>query len=281
MKRFNKKLYLLSFLLFFPLWLLSKNIVDTVTVYSERMDKQVKNIVILPKDYNSNIHNKYPVVYLLHGYSANYGTWLNVIKKNLPELATIHNFIIVCPDGANSWYWDSPIDKKSVYDAYISSELISYIDSEYRTIKLNTSRAITGFSMGGHGALWLTMEHPDIFGACGSMSGGVDIRPFPRNWGIYRLIGSYNTNKLLWDKYTVFTNVEKLKNKSNSIIIDCGESDFFLDVNEKFHQKLLEQNISHVYITSEGSHKPSYWRKAIDQQLKFFSKYFDRMSSLK
>ena len=37
-------------------------------------------------------------------------------------------------------------------------------------------------SMGGHGALWNAIRHSDIFGAAGSMSGGVDIRPFPDNW---------------------------------------------------------------------------------------------------
>ena len=64
------------------------------------------------------------------------------------------------------------------YETYISKELISTIDKQYNTLAKNTSRAITGLSMGGHGAFYLAFRHPDIWGAAGSMSGGVDIRPF-------------------------------------------------------------------------------------------------------
>ena len=74
-----------------------------------------------------------------------------------------------------SWYWNSPVDPKSQYETFISDELIKAIDSKYKTIKNRTGRAITGLSMGGHGALYLAIKHQDVFGAAGSMSGGVDI----------------------------------------------------------------------------------------------------------
>lgn len=250
-----------------------QNQVETVSVYSKKMDKDINNVVILPANYSKQ-EKPFPVVYLLHGYGANYRSWIDVIKKNIPDLATQYNIIIVCADGDKSWYWDSPLDPKSQYETYIASELVDFIDSKYNTIKSPSGRAISGFSMGGHGALWLTITHPDIFGACGSMSGGVDIRPFPKSWQIYKQLGAYQNHKALWDSHTVITQIQKLKDKNKRIIIDCGESDFFIEVNNKLHQKMLAEKIDHLYITSPGDHKPSYWRKSIDLHLEFFADFF-------
>lgn len=251
---------------------LSAQRVDIVDIYSSSMNIVVNNIVILPEGYNSELKEKYPVIYLLHGYGGSYLSWLKVIKPELPELADKYQFIIVCPDGKNSWYWDSPFNKKSQYETYVSQELVNYIDEHYKTIALPRGRAITGFSMGGHGALWLTMQHPEVFGGCGSMSGGVDIRPFPGNWEMAKALGSYPDNKTLWDTHTVITNVDKLKNIP--FIFDCGEDDFFLNVNENLHRLLLDKEIKHTYITTSGGHDIQYWRKAIDRHFEFFSDFF-------
>lgn len=273
MKAVIKKLVLLYVFIALPVLDVFAYQVDTLKVYSVKMNKIVPNLIIKPADYKCVAKN-YSVVYLLHGYGADYTTWTSVIKKDLPQLATKYQFIIVCPDGQNSWYWDSPINSNSQYDTYISKELVSAVDSLYQTIADAKGRAISGFSMGGHGALWLTLKHPNLFGACGSMSGGVDIRPFPKNWEMYKQLGNYLNNKSLWDSYTVATQIDKFKNKNKAIIIDCGESDFFIQVNNQLHQKMQDEGINHLYFTSPGGHTPSYWRQSIDKHLQFFSDYF-------
>ena len=65
--------------------------------------------------------------------------------------------------------------------------------------------------MGGHGALWLAIRHQDIFGAAGSTSGGVDIRPFPDNWDMKKQLGEYINNKEIWDNHTVINQINKLQ----------------------------------------------------------------------
>lgn len=248
--------------------------VDTLNVYSKKMDIIIPNLVILPDDYSKDKVQKYPVVYLLHGFGANYTTWISVIKKNLPKLATQYQLILVCPDGKNSWYWDSPLNPDSQYETYISKELIPYVDSVYHTLSHKQGRAITGFSMGGHGALWLTIGHPYLFGACGSTSGAVDIRPFPMNWEINKQLGDYQNNHKAWESHTVITQIGKLKNKNTAILIDCGDKDFFIDVNHQLHEKMATDGIEHTYSIQPGGHTPSYWNRSIDWQLQFFSHYF-------
>ena len=71
----------------------------------------------------------------------------------------------------------------SAMKLFISSELVKYIDEHYKTIADRKGRAITGLSMGGHGAMWNAIRHKDMFGASGSTSGGMDIRPFPKKLG--------------------------------------------------------------------------------------------------
>ena len=99
------------------------------------MDKQVKNLVILPEGYEADPARRYPVVYLLHGYNNRYDSWLRKTKPELPRTATAYGTIIVCPDGASSWYWDSPVDPRSRYETYVSAELVSCVDSLYRTVR--------------------------------------------------------------------------------------------------------------------------------------------------
>lgn len=75
------------------------------------------------------------------------------------------------PDGANSWYWDSPLDPASQFETFVAQELPDWIDARYLTIPSREGRAVTGLSMGGHGALWVALRHKDRFGAAGSTSG--------------------------------------------------------------------------------------------------------------
>ena len=153
---------------------------------------------------------------------------------------------------------------------------MKYTDKNYATIPEKKGRAITGLSMGGHGALWLAIRHKDIFGAGGSTSGGVDIRPFPKNWEMSRQLGDYEADSALWDQHTVITQIDKITDGDLALIIDCGEKDFFLEVNKALHKALLEKNISHDFITRPGAHNGQYWNNSIDYQILFFDKFFKK-----
>lgn len=244
-----------------------------VSVPSNKMGREISNTVILPQDYTKE--KSYPVLYLLNGHGGNNTSWGNV-KKTLEDEATKYGMIIVCPDGQNSWYWDSPIDPQMQFETFVSKELVDYMDANYSTIASPKGRAVTGLSMGGHGGLWLGINHPDVFGACGSMSGGVDIRPFPNKWHINDRLGKQKDQQERWEDYTVINQLHKIEPDSLEIIIDCGYQDFFFEINEKLHQDMLYMNIKHDYITRPGAHNAKYWENAIDYQMLFFNKFFNK-----
>jgi S-formylglutathione hydrolase FrmB len=248
-------------------------IVDTIQVYSQSMQKNIKTVVITPDNYASA--KELPVLYLLHGYSGNHLDWVTK-AKGFEKGADQYNLIIVCPDGGyGSWYWNSPVDPTSQYETFISDELVKAVDAKYKTIKDRTGRAITGLSMGGHGALYLAIKHQDVFGAAGSMSGGVDIRPFPNNWDMAKQLGTYADQPERWEKNTVINMLNLLTPNSLAIIIDCGTDDFFYKVNENLHQQLMYRNIPHDFITRPGAHTWPYWTNAVKFQMLFMRNYFD------
>lgn len=135
--------------------------------------------------------------------------------------------------------------------------------------------------MGGHGAMWLAFRHQESFGAVGSSSGGLDIRPFPFNWEMDKLLGSESENQDVWEKHTVINMVDRLRNGDLTIIFDCGYDDFFFEINNDFHNKLLKYKIQHDFIVRPGGHSKDYWNNSFDYQILYFKKYFDRNNKSK
>ena len=268
------KLTFFCFLL--PLCITYAAKVDTVFVSSKAMNKRIPNLVILP-DSDTDKKQVFPVLYLLHGAGGTFTDWISKVPE-IKLYADQHQMIIVCPDGGwNSWYFDSPVDHSYQYETYITIELVSQIDKLYHTIQNKKGRAITGLSMGGHGAFFLSFRHQGIWGAAGSMSGGLDIRPFFNNWDLDKRLGPYVSHKENWETHTVENLIYLLDNSNLKLIIDCGVDDFFFQVNERFHKKLMRQNIPHDFITRPGEHNWSYWQNAIKYQALFFSNFFNEL----
>ena len=252
----------------------SREQVDTISVFSTKMKKEVKSVVILPENYTIKKH--YPVVYLLHGYSDNYAKWIKTVPA-IKTLSTEHQFIIVCPDGGySSWYFDSPIDSTCQYESFITRDLLPYVDTHYTTIPNRASRAITGLSMGGHGALYLAIRNPNLFGSAGSMSGGVDLRTSTKAYDISRRIGTIEANHAEWDNRSVINMVNDLKNNELNLIIDCGVSDFFYQINAGLHRRLMALKIDHDYIERPGEHNWKYWDNSIRYQFLYFDRCFQK-----
>src|SRR5215467_6175623 len=118
-------------------------------------------LVYLPPSYASNPAKRYPVVYLLHGFSTNEMSWargsagfdIGRSTDSLVAAGAIHELIIVMPNERNrllgSFYTNS--SSAGGWEDFTSGELVSYIDAKYRTLASPRSRGIAGHSMGGFG----------------------------------------------------------------------------------------------------------------------------------
>ena len=243
-------------------------IVDTVNIRSDVMHITKKCVVIKPYSYQNN-NNRYPVVYLLHGYSGDYANWIKRVPA-LKNYADEFQLMIVCPDGNyNSWYVDSKTEPSSMYDTYISKEVVHFIDSAYNTIDQKESRAISGLSMGGHGALFLALKHPDIFRAAGSMSGVLNLEPWKNKYELLKYLSPSEISD-----NSVVTFLKNVNAGVLSLIIDCGVDDPFIETAREAHRILLDKKIAHDYIERDGKHNWMYWSNAVSYQLMFFNKQF-------
>lgn len=242
-----------------------------IMVRSEKMDKDVPVNVILPDSYH--MASEFPVVYLLHGWSGKHTGWAR--KGVVGCLSDMYDVIVVMPDGGyDSWYFDSKVTPEYQYETFVSKELVSYVDSHYKTIPRREGRAISGLSMGGHGALFLAIRHQEVYGSAGSMSGGVDFRPFPEKWGIAKRLGTIDENPDAWERNTVINMTHLLEPGSLNLIIDCGTEDFFYQVNCNLHEKLMKEGIPHDFYLRPGGHDWNYWLNSIRYQMLFFVNNF-------
>ncbi len=245
---------------------------DTLTLPSPLIPTPMKVTVATPGG-----DGPYPVLYLLNGYGGDYRKWPELV--DIDSVARERQMIVVCPSGLNSWYWDSPAQPDMKMESFITQQLVPAIDSLYPTIPAPQSRAITGFSMGGHGALWLAMRHPDIWLHAGATSGGVDIRPFPGSWSMAKWLGARDSVPEVWDSHTVMTLAQTMPDsvlRSLDIFFDCGTDDFFYGVNCALDSTLSARRIPHTYATYPGAHTGPYWSKSIHPQIDHFAKTISR-----
>lgn len=260
--------------------------VDTLQVESQAMQKVLKVAVVVPESYDRE-KQAFPVLYLLHGGSGSYSDWLSKTPDSnlLHRLADQYNILIVTPEGGStSYYFDSPLDKGSQYETFISQEARKKIESTYRTVQNKKGRAIAGLSMGGHGAFFMATRHPELYCAAGSMSGVMNINT--ATWKVpaefaklradnfARLLGPPENTAMPYLNFTAVGMVEQMKQNDVKLKFDCGVDDFLIDTNRDLHQKLLAQNVAHEYTERPGSHSWEYWQNALPYHMLFFHDIF-------
>lgn len=155
---------------------------ENITIHSQAIEGNLFNdnpnqdvAIYLPPSYYTNSNKKYPVLYFLCGYYDIVEYWTETghfqgfrLKDNMDKLINegeIKEMIVVIPNSytflEGSFFTNSSVNGN--YEDFYTQELIEYINSNYRTINSRDARAIAGHSMGGTGALDLSMKYPDIY----------------------------------------------------------------------------------------------------------------------
>ena len=123
--------------------------------------------VLLPDGYD--ISRRYPVLFLLHGGGENYSTFDT--KYDVRNHTAGRDLIVVMPDGgAAGWYCDpesSNVGPRN-WETFHIKELLPWVDATFATTGQASRRAISGFSMGGFGALKYAAKYPELFASVSS-----------------------------------------------------------------------------------------------------------------
>lgn len=259
---------------------------ESLTFQSTKLGKEVSYSIYLPSDYKTS-ERKYPVLYLLHGYTDDETKWIQTGEvKEITDQA-IHNgeatqMIIVMPGAWDTWYVNQ-YDGKAAYEDMFFEELIPYIEKTYRARTEKEFRAIAGLSMGGYGSLLYSLHHPESFAACVPLSAAVfddRVMEARRMGGNKDLFGRlFGPGMDYWHKNSVLKLLSEL-NKDNlpkvRYYIDCGDEDGLLEGSFQAHKIMQEKGLKHEFRVRDGGHSWTYWRTALPEVLKFVSQSFRR-----
>lgn len=243
---------------------------ETKTSLAKQEENDEKAPLHVQKTLQAQLGNKrYPVLYLLHGATGSGKDYVEAIGKELQEIANTKKVIIVAPSCEPfGWYVDSPLVADNQIAGFITKELIPHIDSLYPT---TNKRAITGLSMGGHGALLLGFHNRNLFQSMASVSGVLDIRAHKDNWKIKNLLGELAPeNQQIWDDHAVNAVIAKkwpATSPRHILVVTGTEDRLVLDENRQA-QDLFHKRGFHIdYMEAEGTHNWDFWKKHIPEIL--------------
>src|SRR5215510_14511803 len=173
---------------------IKKGTVEHIKVHGKSLEGNLEGdspdrdvFIYLPPGYATRKSQRYPVVYLLHGYGLTGERWMSFTKladaadKDIAA-GTMKEMILVNPDAFTkfngSMYSNSPTTGD--WETYIAEDLVAYVDSHYRTLANRMSRGLGGHSMGGYGTIRIGMKRPDVFSSLYIMSACCLMnQPFP------------------------------------------------------------------------------------------------------
>jgi putative tributyrin esterase len=242
---------------------------------------KVKFNIIFPEGYDTVASRRYPVLYLLHGYSGDYSDW--VTNSKLLEYTPRFQEIVVNPEGGGSWYVNNYADPTMQWEDYIIADLIPYVDSHYRTVAARNGRAIAGLSMGGYGAMMIGLKHYEKFAAIASMSGALEAAEGP--W--YNAVEADAKNAPQSDSFMTnlakdltadygpadnsargaddpFELIKKVPvDEMPQIYFSCGEDDELVRASRRLAVLLTHLKIPYEYREIPGKHEWAVWNRQI------------------
>ena len=242
-----------------------------VQVPSRSLNEQRAVTVLLPAGYSQS-DKRYPVVYLLHGGGQDHTAF--AMRPWFGAQAS-RGIIIVTPSAGESWYVNSVVDPKARYEDFIVKDLLSYIDSNYRTIATRQGRAVAGVSMGAWGAMLLGLKHHQLFGAVGALSAPYLISRQSPNMDMtsreQQTFGNPGSpERLERDPSTLLAAIPV--ESVPVLFLASGNQDIFVIDNRRFVERLTERKIPYEY--REVSPRGHSWDLWDDQLVNFLDRLF-------
>ena len=240
--------------------------VETRTFWSASLGRTMPYNIYLPPGYAGG-SREYPTVYLLHGMAASDRQWEDLgiaqAADRLIDAGEIAPLIIVMPEGESAYWVDHATDGQR-WGRYTAVDVVNDVDSNFRSIARQRSRAIGGLSMGAHGALQLALNYPGEFAAVGAHS--LVLRRFgsaPSYFGTAADFAARDPMQI----------VKKTGpgGCSFALWIDIGAGDPWASAATQFDGELTDLGIKHQWHLWAGDHSAAYWSAHLDDYLRFYN----------
>ena len=281
-----KKLCLVLALALASLPLMAGKVV-TDSLSSRVLGAAVKYNVYLPDGFGET-ETHYPVVYLLHGLSDDYMSWvqkggMQTVADELIRSGEARPMVIVMPNAGGAdvhkiWngYFNMPGWN---YEDFFFGELLPAVEQKYNCGGSKGQRAVMGLSMGGGGSTVYSQRHPDMFSSCYAMSPWLDnkvdeVSPEQAKDKLYLVCQSVRDHSAL-DFIDNADEATRERLRTVAWFIDCGDDDFLLHLSTTLHLKMQAAGIHSELRVRNGVHNWEYWHLALRLSLPFASRNFD------
>ena len=258
------------------------------SLFSKQLNRLWNVMIYLPPHYYTDSLKHFDVLYLLHGHGGNETSWMGSgeIKSIMDELIvsdSIKDFIIVMPDGGNSWF----VDGVEKMESAIIKDLLPTIQKKYRVKTDFESTSIGGMSAGGYGSLRFILKYPELFQNAILMS-PASYFPFPDQTSFARSdvasfrdkTGGFSNSK--WTAYNYpnyWKTFDQAKKLPHHFYLSVGTSDGFTGIIKAVNEQLrIELNKRKEKITYQvknynGGHEMNVWKQALKSAiLKIYKK---------
>lgn len=234
-----------------------------VRFLSESIGGQLWYRVIVPK---LSASEELPVLYLLHGINSDPVEIME--RSDVQKLASTHRLIVVMPEGGFSYYVNAKYRRHSRWEDAITRELMPDVETRFPLLKGREHTGIAGISMGGYGAVSLTLKHPDLYGFVGTMSGALDItrrdaslRRWGQTWRIWTIFGVQPSARRDEDVFDLLGN--STRTQTTRWFESCGQNDPLLEVNRRFERQLRQRGVDIETLETPGAHDWRSWNAAM------------------
>jgi putative tributyrin esterase len=273
--------------------------------HSPAVERDLKYAVLLPAAYHQS-PARFPVLYLLHGHTGNYRSWLNYAELPLDTPDKL-GMMIVLVDGGNSFYtnWHGAKGKRAQrWGDMIVLDLIPHVDQHYRSQATRSGRYIGGLSMGGFGAIALALKHPKQFSFAFSSAGALSFAQHAQNellggkadWNQPELwskqdrapvdIVGFSSQRQRTPKGIVFATIKQAQASDPVYLLDtlkpgdapylhldAGTEDALAPEARLLVEKLRAKGFAHSYLELPGAHEVPYWRDALAHTVLIIQKH--------
>jgi len=238
---------------------------QTILVRSPALGGRRQQVVVyLPPGYDTSTQ-RYPVLYLLHGFPGRPWAFLDTVRMGVVEddLVARHEaqpLILVMPYGSTGQFtdeeWANGVSPDNGWATFVWRDVVRAVDHRFRTIPKASARAIAGLSEGGYGAINIALHRPDEFGVVESWSG------YERPDAIRSIFGAGLQLLPQNDPMTMLPRVApELRARGTYFWIYSGRSDKLRLQNRAFARELTRLHIAHRYFEPGGGHNWALWRK--------------------
>jgi enterochelin esterase-like enzyme len=248
----------------------SRFFMDTLHSDLEGHDRDVA--VYLPPAYLRHPERRFPTVYLFHGINGGAAEWqTRDIEERIDRLVRdkgVAQSVVVMPDAESLWYVDTAADP---WRSMFVEEMVPFVDEHYRTVPDRSMRAVTGVSMGGHGAFTISWAHPEIFSSIATHMGALS---FPPLAGTPDEVAAHSGEA---PNVQVNERTPEFLGQFRYYVDACEEDDFrFDDAARAMDASLTAKGIDHTWaVYPTGIHNDACWVPHLVDSFRFHTASFE------